>query len=284
MFIRKVAVLVAWAFTPFIAGAEGYVPDLAKAYLEIKVPQVEIPRGMTLDRAYAAQAEYVRVLERELGPRVGYKAGIVTKAGQERLGLTHPIRGVFLEKMLLPNNSTVSAAYGIRPLLEADLIVTVKDEKINSATTLQEAVDALDEIVTFIELADSTVSTNQPMDGTVVVALNVGARLGVLGTRKKISEIPDFIASCEKMKFVLKDGEMNLLSSVEGSEAGGNPLNALLWLVQDLRKHGQKLRAGDVLSLGSPSPQVIPKAGQKFTLTYEGFPGQPLTCTVAFKP
>jgi 2-keto-4-pentenoate hydratase len=71
---------------------------------------------------------------------------------------------------------------------------------------------------------------------------------------------------------------------VEGKAAGGNPLNAMLWLVQDLRKRGLKLQKGELISLGSPSPQVVPKAGEKFTLLYEGLPGSPLTATVTFKP
>jgi 2-keto-4-pentenoate hydratase len=113
--------------------------------------------------------------------------------------------------------------------------------------------------------------------------VNVGARAGILGERYKVSAIPDFVSACEKMKFVLKDGHGNVLSSVEGAAANGNPLNALLWLIEDLRKSGEKLRPGDLLSLGSPSPQVVPKAGQKFVLTYEGFP-EALSATVSFTP
>src|SRR5687767_3643510 len=188
-----------------LRSAEAFVEEVANSYLRKKIPKLEIPRGMELSRAYEAQREYVELLSATLGTRRGFKAGIITKAGQERLGLKHPIRGVLLEKMLLPNVSEVSASYAIRPLLEADLVVTVKNEKINTATTLEEAVQSLDEIVAFIELADSTVSTNQPMDGAVVVAVNVGARLGVMGERRKVNSIPDFIKTCEKMKFILKD-------------------------------------------------------------------------------
>jgi 2-keto-4-pentenoate hydratase len=63
----------------------------------------------------------------------------------------------------------------------------------------------------------------------------------------------------------------------------GHPLNAVLWLVADLKRTGEKLKPGDLISLGSPSPQVTPQAGDKFTLTYEGLPGGPLKASVAFE-
>jgi 2-keto-4-pentenoate hydratase len=56
-----------------------------------------------------------------------------------------------------------------------------------------------------------------------------------------------------------------------------------VWLIKDLKKTGEKLKPGDVISLGSPSPQVPPKAGDKFTLVYEGLPGGPLEASVSFK-
>ena len=41
--------------------------------------------------------------------------------------------------MLLQDGATVPASFGARPLYEADLLLVVKDEGINSATTAEEA-------------------------------------------------------------------------------------------------------------------------------------------------
>ena len=50
----------------------------------------------------------------------------------------------------------------------------------------------------------------------------------------------------------------------------GNPLNVVIWLRDDLKAAGYRLKAGDVISVGSFSPLTPPKAGQTITVTYDG--------------
>ena len=62
----------------------------------------------------------------------------------------------------------------------------------------------------------------------------------------------------------------------------GHPLNAVVWLAQALKAQGLALRPGQVVSLGSFSALLPPKAGLKVTVHYDGVPGlQP--ATVSFK-
>ena len=135
--------------------------------------------------------------------------------------------------------------------------------------------------ICFIELADGTFDTNAPADAGVLVAGNVGARAGVLGESREIKASKEFLEAFKTMSLVLKK-EGKELSRVTADGVMGHPLNAVLWLVNDLKRTGEKLAAGDVISLGSPSPQVTPQPGDKFTLVYEGLPGGPLTATVKF--
>jgi 2-keto-4-pentenoate hydratase len=190
---------------------------------------------------------------------------------------------VLFKKMLLTNGVTVPITYGTRPILEPDLLVLVKNEAINEARTPQEAMAALSEIVCFIELADGTFATNSPVDGGVITAGNVGARTGVIGQARAIQQTKAFYDAWSRMALVLRDGAGRELSRVTADGVMGHPLNALLWLVQDLKKTGEKLQPGDVVSLGSPSPQVTPRAGGKYVLTYEGLPGGNLEAKVSFK-
>jgi 2-keto-4-pentenoate hydratase len=55
----------------------------------------------------------------------------------------------------------------------------------------------------------------------------------------------------------------------------GHPLNAVLWLARDLEKSGTRLKAGDLLSLGSFTTPMPPKPGLAVTVRYEGLPGNP---------
>jgi 2-keto-4-pentenoate hydratase len=61
-----------------------------------------------------------------------------------------------------------------------------------------------------------------------------------------------------------------------------HPLNAVLWLAQDLEKSRMRLKPGDVLSLGSFTAPLTPRPGLIVTVRYEGLPGDP-TVSVRFK-
>ena len=65
------------------------------------------------------------------------------------------------------------------------------------------------------------------------------------------------------------------LAENTGAATLGNPLNAVVWLVEDLAKVGRKLSAGDLISVGSFTPLTPPKAGQAISVRYEGLPGTP---------
>ena len=59
-------------------------------------------------------------------------------------------------------------------------------------------------------------------------------------------------------------------------------MNAVLWLVKDLKASGIALKKGDLLSLGSFSKLLPPKSGTSAKVTYEGLPGNP-SVSVRFK-
>jgi 2-keto-4-pentenoate hydratase len=68
----------------------------------------------------------------------------------------------------------------------------------------------------------------------------------------------------------------------KGSDVLDHPLNAVVWLAQDLRRHGLAMKPGDVISLGSFSRLMPPKAGQKVEVEYWGLP-EARSVSVSFK-
>jgi 2-keto-4-pentenoate hydratase len=62
----------------------------------------------------------------------------------------------------------------------------------------------------------------------------------------------------------------------------GHPLNSAMWIAQDLERSGMRLKAGDLLSLGTFLPFQPPKAGTTATVRYLGLPGDP-SVSVSFK-
>jgi 2-keto-4-pentenoate hydratase len=219
-------------------------------------------------------------LHKSQGRQVGYKAGLTNKTVQQRFSHDAPLLGVLLEKMLLKDGSTVSSRFGARPLMEADLIVEVKDDGINRAKTPAEVMNHLSRLMPFIELPDLILDPRETLNGPNMIAINVGARLGVMG--KPFAASPALIEPLAEMTVLLRDQNGVELGKGAGSAILGHPLNAVIWIAQDLAKSGQKLKAGDLLSLGSFSAPIPPKAGQQVTAIYAGLPGAP-SVSVRFK-
>jgi 2-keto-4-pentenoate hydratase len=199
---------------------------------------------------------------------------------QKRFGTTSPVRGVLLEKMLLEDGAEVPAKFGAIPFFEADLVVVVKDEGINQAKTPAEVIKHVASIRPFIELPDLVTAKEQPLSAAIITSFNVGARLGVLG--KPIAATPELVDALGKMSVVMRDQDGKELARVPGAAILGHPLNAVVWLAQDVAKSGGRLRAGDILSLGSFTAPNFTKPGTKVTVTYEGLPGNP-TVSARFK-
>jgi 2-keto-4-pentenoate hydratase len=271
------ASLIALPLRAEVPSAEA-IAQVVEDYLARR-PSQGFPATITVPEALTVQRAFVAALEPTLGKRVGYKVGLVTREMQERLGSGGPVRGVLPEKMLVPNNAEVPVNFGANLLFEADLIVTVKDKGINKATTPLEVAKHLKDVVAFIELPDVFIATNRPMSGTLLTALNVGARLGVLGERVPVKANQNFVNALAAMRVSVTDETGALLGQAQGLTILDHPLNAVLWLAEDLREAGESLKPGDILSLGSLRAFPLP-ANKTLTVRYEGLPGGPIKVSV----
>ncbi len=243
-------------------------------------PTSGLSKDMSMEEAVRIRDGLVAELSASQGRVVGYKAGLTNPAVQKRFGTDSPVRGVLLEKMLLDDGAEVPVKFGAIPFFEADLVVVVKDEGINQARTPADVMKHLASIRPFIELPDLVTAKDQPLTAAVITSFNVGARLGVLG--KPVAATPEMVDALGKMSVVMRDQDGKELARVPGAAILGHPLNAVVWLAEDLAKSGGKLRADDVLSLGSFTPPNFQKAGMTITVTYEGLPGNP-SVSVRFK-
>jgi 2-keto-4-pentenoate hydratase len=259
------------------------ITQLAEDYFA-KRPSQSVHAGLSLEEARRAQKEFVARLTPKLGPRVGFKVGLTSKAVQELVGASDPVRGVLLRDMMLKDGAKVPADFGARPIWEADLIVVVKDAGINDATTLLDVARHLSEVVAFIELPDRIVAETEKVDGNLITAINSSARLGVLGQRRNIDPTPEFVAALEKITVTATDQNGAELAKAKGDALLGHPLNPVLWLIKDLAATDEKLQAGDLISLGSFARPQSPQAGQTVTVRYDGLPGGALQASVQFVP
>jgi len=125
----------------------------------------------------------------------------------------------------------------------------------------------LDAVVPFIELPDLMLKKGEPLTGATITAINVGARLGVLGRPIPVEASPEFARALAEMQVYVNVDDA-LVMKVPGKAILGHPLNAVIWLAQDLARRGEALKPGDLVSLGSLGKPLRPQAGQTLWVGY----------------
>lgn len=251
-------------------------------FMEAREPVRGLRADLSMQDGECGRRRLVERLESSDNRIVGYKAGLTSKAVQERFGVASPVRGVLLEKMLLADGADVPADFGARPLFEADLLVVVKDAAIHKAKTHLDVLRSLSLVIPFIELPDLVMAEGEKLSAPLIVSLNVGARLGVVGKGIPVEPTERFAEALAAMRVVVIDQGGRELASGKGAAILDHPLNAAQWLAQDLEKSRIRLKPGDLLSLGSFTPPLPPRPGLSVTVRYEGLPGNPAV-SVRFK-
>ena len=249
--------------------------DMVANYLA-KTPAAN-PENLSDADGACTRGKVNALLAQRLGKVIGYKAGLTNPAVQKRFNTDKPVWGKLYAGMVLENGAAVDAAFGARPLYEADMLVRVKSAAINHAKTPMEVLEAVDQIIPFVELPDLLVQAPPKLNGAGVSAINVGARLGVAGAP---IAVPAYRGERFAMLKSLADMNVSLTASTGARLGGGkgsdileHPLNAVVWLAGALAQEGLAMQPGDLISLGSFSPLLPPKSGLSVTATYDGLPG-----------
>ena len=249
--------------------------DLVASYLA-RIPAAN-PDNLSDADGACTRAKVNALLAPRLGKVVGYKAGLTNPAVQKRFNTDKPVWGKLYEGMVLESGATVEAAFGARPLYEADMLVRVKSAAIHQARTPMDVLEAIDQIIPFIELPDLVVQAPPKLNGAGISAINVGARLGVAGAPLSVpvlrAERYAMLDALRDMRVTLQDASGASLGGGKGSDILEHPLNAVVWLAGALAQEGLAMQPGDLISLGSFSPLLPPKAGLSVTAIYTGLPG-----------
>jgi 2-keto-4-pentenoate hydratase len=199
-------------------------------------------------------------------------------------GITQPVRGTLLKKMLLKNGATLEKNSGIRLFAEGDLIVRVDSDTINQAKTKEDALKAIDVAIPFLELPDIPFGPKVKINGPILVAVNVGARYGVMGNPIPLTPSPECMERLKNFTIKLYDDKGSVFSEGKGTALLGDPLNVLLWISDSLAAEGKTLKKGDLLSLGSITKMMPTKPGTTIKATFTGLdPKGPVEISASFK-
>lgn len=285
--MRRAVWLAVLLMIPVLVRAEmppdASIKALAEAWLA-KKQVAGFDAAMTMADAARVQEQFLAIVAKDLGDVAGYKAALTNPAVQKRFGYDKPLRGTLYAKMILSGGAKVPAAYGARPVYEGDLVAVVGDAgRLMAARTPLEALEGIRVIRPFIELPDLVYDAQVKLDGPHLLAINAGARLGVLGEAIRLPATEESVKRLADMQVDVVDQTGARLGGGKGADVLDNPLNAALWLAESLKAEGKALKEGDLLSLGSFSALMPPKAGSTVTVRYTGLAFLPVEVSVSFE-
>jgi 2-keto-4-pentenoate hydratase len=207
------------------------------------------------------------------GPRIGWKIAASSAAGQRHIGVPGPLAGPLLEPGFLrsggsaPLRSMAAAEPEIAFRLGADLPATGRPYG------RAEVLAAVAEVRPAIELPDSRYTDPAAVGAPQLVADLACAAFVVLG--EPIAQW-SFDELRTRRVDLRRNGEV--VSTGAGSNALGDPCEALLWLVDEVTRHGSDLRAGELVITGAAAPPHAVRAGDVVTGEVEG--AAPVTVTI----
>lgn len=218
----------------------------------------------TQELAYAIQRK-VRDARVADGDRViGRKIGLTATAVQQQLGESHPDYGALWASTLYPDGATVSLSALIRPKIEAEVAIVLKDDLLDPNVTLVDVIAAAAYALPALEIVDSRIK-DWDIQLFDTISDNASSAGFVLGADPKRV---DKIALRDAVMSLAEDG--NPVSHGKGSDCLGHPLNAAAWLARQCAALGDPLRAGEIIMTGALGPMVNVKPSALYETNITG--------------
>jgi 2-keto-4-pentenoate hydratase len=220
-----------------------------------------------LETAYVIQSINNDLLIQKGARVTGRKIGLTSKAVQEQLGVDQPDFGVLLDTMEVLNGDSISIAELMQPKVEAEIAFVLAKDLPNRKISTVELINSIDYALAAIEIVGSRIE-NWNIKITDTIADNASASHYVLGHRPvKLSDFD--VVNCEmtmeKVTHFLEE-----VSSGNGADCLGSPINAMLWLANKMAELGTPLKAGEVILSGALGKMASVEAGDTFRATIEG--------------
>jgi len=224
----------------------------------------QLDASSTLDTAYAIQnINTERALSQ--GRRlVGRKIGLTSIAVQKQLGVDSPDFGMLFADMAYGDGEQIPTGQLIQPKVEAEIALVLKNDLIKAQHTIEDIIAATDYAVAAIEVVDSRIE-HWKISLLDTVADNASSAALVLGNQKVSVDQIDWV-NCQM--YMTRQGEV--VSQGQGKACLGNPLNAAVWLADEMVRRGRPLQAGDIVLTGALGPMVAVQAGEAYQVEIEG--------------
>jgi 2-keto-4-pentenoate hydratase len=193
--------------------------------------------------AYRIQAMVVDAWSARGERRVGWKLGYTSAAMREQMGVDEANFGPLTDAMLIESGSDVGGRF-TQPRVEPEVALrfgrdvepgATRDDVLAAVTSAHAALEIVDSVWTDyrFRIEDNTA------DGSSAAGVVIGAEIHL-----------DRIVAVEVV--LISNGRE--VGRGHGRDASGHPADGVVWLVEQLARRNDRIRAGDVVITGGLTP------------------------------
>lgn len=194
---------------------------------------------------------------------MGRKIGLTSPAVQKQIGVSQPDFGVLFDEAGYTSPATVRMSTLLQPKVEAEVAFVLSSD-LEGDIDLVKVRKAIAYATPAIEIVDSRVA-NWDITFGDTVADNASFGAYVLGSKRR--DLKDF-EPVEVSMITTLNG--STVSTGQGADCLGDPLNAVLWLARKAVELGDPLRKGEIVLSGALGPMAGVKAGDVVETVIEG--------------
>ncbi|PYF05790.1 2-keto-4-pentenoate hydratase [Ureibacillus chungkukjangi] len=225
-------------------------------------PFTSLVEQITAGDAYSIQLQVIQT-KIEAGATVkGMKIGLTSKAMQEMLNVYTPDYGHILDSMVYEQNQPVDLTQFISPKVEFEIAFVLKEDLKGPNLTAEDVIRATDYVVPAIEIIDSRIK-DWKIKFEDTVADNGSSAGAVLGATKTPLDGLDLAAV--EMKAYKNNVHYD---SATGAAVLGNPVEAVVWLANELGTYDISLKKGQFILAGALSKAVEIAEGEEYSADF----------------
>lgn len=217
-----------------------------------------------VDLAYAIQDENTQRALQQGRRLVGRKIGLTSLAVQQQLGVDSPDFGMLFDDMSYADGEKIPFEKLIQPKVEAEIALVLKSDLTQVQHQHEDIINATAYALAAIEVVDSRIE-NWKISLIDTVADNASSAAFVLGSQPIPLEDIDLVNCTMSMS---RSGEV--VSQGTGQACLSHPLNAAVWLADEMVRRGRPLKQGDIVLTGALGPMVVVTAGDEFHVEIDG--------------
>jgi 2-keto-4-pentenoate hydratase len=223
-----------WAEELFNAMERGPIDGVSSI-----VPEIDLQMAKKLQRSFVS----IELENKTIG---GYKAGFTNPLSQKKWGLSGPVSGVLFSEGKKRAPVRVDLESFQKLMLEIEIGFQIKREILQKVGSIEDLIPYIDSVLPVIELPDLQFTSLKSLTAVDLVATNIASSMWVVG---KSSPVSTGQALGSLVVSLSINGET--IDSGNSSNAMGDPLKALLWLVNDRIASGWPIKPGQTLITGT---------------------------------